>query len=127
MKSYNMLRKEPLSADKLDKFHEIYPILREIGLRQDTSTALAALAVWGERTQRKIAEIGISAQPNISVALYELVAQKHVKIVGYCRGKRIKPVAIYRLAHPLDEIAKDLLGLNLHMADQASGETCTSS
>ena len=124
MKSYNVMRKEPLSEEKLDKFHEIYPILREIGLRQDTATVLAALTVWGERTQGKIAEIGIASQPNISVALFELLAQKHVKIVGYFRGKRIKPVAVYRLARPVDEIAKDLIGLNLQMADHANGESC---
>jgi len=90
---------------------EITELFWDIGLRKNTARVLV-LTLWDiDLTARDMERVCDLRQPEVSIALTDLMKRKWIKVVNQVMVNKGRPVKIYRLAKSLEQILDELKGL----------------
>lgn len=91
-----------------DKDLEFAETIRSLGLPRNVAYTLTFLANVDEATSRDI-EMGTELrQPEVSIAMKELRGNNWVSVREYNREGKGRPVKIYKLGVPIDDIIEHL-------------------
>lgn len=94
-----------------DRDEEIANLFLEIGICKNSSKVLALLIRELDFSSRDMERICDLRQPEVSIALKDLITRGWVKIVRHVIENKGRPVSIYRLNKTLDEILDDIKGM----------------
>ena len=89
---------------------EIAELFIDIGIVKNTARVLVLIMKDIELTSRDLERMCDLRQPDVSMALKDLMARKWVKTVRNVIENKGRPVKIYRLSKRLDDILDDLKG-----------------
>lgn len=93
---------------------EIADLFWDIGVKRNTSRVLVLLLRDIDLTSRVIERVVDLRQPEVSIALSELIKRKWVKKVSQISENKGRPIIIYHLSKKLDdildELKKDIVG-----------------
>lgn len=87
---------------------EIAEIFGDIGLKRNTSRVLVLMLKDADVTSRDVERICDLRQPEVSIALKDLIVRNWVKDIRYDREGRGRPTVIYHLITSLDKILDQL-------------------
>lgn len=87
---------------------EIADLFWDIGLKRNTARVLVLLIKDADLTSREIERIVDLRQPEVSIALTDLMKKKWVRIVRQITENKGRPVKIYHLMISLDDILDEL-------------------
>lgn len=89
---------------------EIAELFLEIGLKRNTARVLV-LMIWDrDITSREIERVADLRQPEVSLALGDLMEKRWVRIVRQITESKGRPVKVYHLSRALDDILDDIKG-----------------
>lgn len=94
-----------------DRDEEIATLFFEIGIGKNSSKVLALLIRELDFSSRDMERICDLRQPEVSIALKDLITRGWVKIVKHVIENKGRPVSIYHLGKTLDEILDDIKGM----------------
>ncbi|PWR75214.1 hypothetical protein ACKUB1_15330 [Methanospirillum stamsii] len=94
-----------------DRDEEIANLFFEIGIGKNSSKVLALLIRELDFSSRDMERICDLRQPEVSIALKDLITRGWVKIVRHVIENKGRPVSIYHLGKTLDEILDDIKGM----------------
>ena len=94
-----------------DRDEEIANLFFEIGIGKNSSKVLALLIRELDFSSRDMERICDLRQPEVSIALKDLITRGWVKIVRHVIENKGRSVSIYRLGKTLDEILDDIKGM----------------
>lgn len=105
-----------------DGEEEIAELFWDIGLRKNTARVLV-LALWDvDLTARDMERVCDLRQPEVSIALTDLVKRRWINVISQITENKGRPVKIYHLARSLEQILDDLRGLIEGDYEKKSGE-----
>lgn len=89
---------------------EIADLFWDIGIRRNSARVLVLMLKDTDLTSRDIERSADLRQPEVSIALKDLMTRKWVKDVRTQTEKKGRPVVIYHLSTSLDDILEELKG-----------------
>jgi predicted transcriptional regulator len=87
---------------------EIADLFWDIGLKKNTARVLVLMIRDEDLTSRDIERICDLRQPEVSIALSDLMKRKWVKDIRHAREGKGRPTMIYHLVKSLDDILEEL-------------------
>ncbi|HOL40607.1 hypothetical protein [Methanospirillum sp.] len=87
---------------------EIADLFWDIGLKKNTARVLVLMIRDADLTSRDIERICDLRQPEVSIALSDLMKRKWVKDIRHSREGKGRPTMIYHLIKSLDDILEEL-------------------
>jgi len=87
---------------------EIADLFWDIGLKKNTARVVVLMIRDDDLTSREIERICDLRQPEVSIALSDLMKRKWVKDVRHAREGKGRPTMIYHLIKSLDDILEEL-------------------
>ena len=96
----------PLQFTKGDE--EIADLFWDIGLKKNTGRVLVLMIRDDDLTSREIERICDLRQPEVSIALSDLMKRKWVRDIRHAREGKGRPTMIYHLIKSLDDILEEL-------------------
>ncbi|MDD1728183.1 MAG: hypothetical protein LUQ50_03825 [Methanospirillum sp.] len=87
---------------------EIADLFWDIGLKRNTARVLVLMIKDMDLTSREIERVVDLRQPEVSIALTDLMKKKWVRIVRQITENKGRPVKIYHLVTSLDDILDEL-------------------
>ena len=87
---------------------EIADLFWDIGIRRNSARVLVLMLKDTDLTSRDIERSADLRQPEVSIALKDLMTRKWVKDVRTQTEKKGRPVVIYHLSTSLDDILEEL-------------------
>ena len=94
-----------------DGEEEIAELFWDIGLRKNTARVLV-LALWdADLTARDMERVCDLRQPEVSIALTDLVKRRWINVISQITENKGRPVKIYHLTRSLEQILEELRGL----------------
>ena len=101
---------------------EIAELLWDIGLKKNTARVLV-LILWDVNcTARDMERICDLRQPEVSIALTDLMKKKWIKVVNLISENKGWPIKVFHLARTLEQILDELKGLIEGDYEKKSGE-----
>lgn len=101
---------------------EIAELFWDIGLRKNTARVLV-LTLWDvDLTARDMERICDLRQPEVSIALTDLMKKKWIKVINLITENKGRPIKVYHLAWTLEQILDELKGLIEGDYEKKSGE-----
>jgi predicted transcriptional regulator len=105
-----------------DGEEEIAELFWDIGLRKNTARVLV-LALWDvDLTARDMERVCDLRQPEVSIALTDLVKRRWINVISQITENKGRPVKIYHLTRSLEQILEELRGLIEGDYEKKSGE-----
>ncbi len=87
---------------------EIADLFWDIGLKKNTGRVLVLMIRDDDLTSREIERICDLRQPEVSIALSDLMKRKWVRDIRHAREGKGRPTMIYHLIKSLDDILEEL-------------------
>ena len=87
---------------------EVIRLLVEIGLKTNEARILVVFFRGSELTSRELERIADLRQPEVSVAITGLSKRKWVFVSNLITENKGRPVKLFKLAEPIDEILDEL-------------------
>ena len=87
---------------------EVAEIFTDIGMKRLAARVLVMMLRDIELTSREIERVCDLRQPEVSIALSDLIGRKWVRKVGQTGEGKGRPVLLYRLGKTLDDILDEL-------------------
>lgn len=87
---------------------EIADIFRDIGLKRSSARVLTLLIKDVDLTSREIEKAVDLRQPEVSIAITDLMKRRWVTIVHQMTENKGRPMKVYHIARTLDEILDEL-------------------
>jgi len=88
--------------------NEVIRLLVEIGLKMNEARILVVFFRGGELTSRELERIADLRQPEVSVAITNLSKRKWIIVSSLITENKGRPVKVFNLAEPIDEILDEL-------------------
>ena len=89
---------------------EIADLFWDIGLKRNSARVLVLMIRDFDVTSREIERIVDLRQPEVSIALNDLLKKRWITITGQITENKGRPVKIYHLSRSLDDILEELKG-----------------
>ncbi|MDD1724763.1 MAG: hypothetical protein LUQ07_06520 [Methanospirillum sp.] len=89
---------------------EIADLFQDIGLKRNTARVLVLMISDADITSREIERVADLRQPEVSLALGDLMERKWVRTVRQISESKGRPVKIYHLSRRVDDILDDIKG-----------------
>jgi len=89
---------------------QIIDILTDVGLKSGEARVLVVLFKGYDLTSREVERISDLRQPEVSIAINQLIKRDWVYVTSHNTEKKGRPVKIYSLQHTVDEILDELKG-----------------
>ncbi|NLV27148.1 MAG: hypothetical protein GXY48_08285 [Methanomicrobiales archaeon] len=102
--------REKISLQFSERDEEIAVLFHEIGILKNSSRVLTIAIRGKEFTAREMERICDLRQPEVSIAIKDLISKKWIKITRNWMEKKGRPVLVYRLNKELDDILDDIKG-----------------
>jgi predicted transcriptional regulator len=103
-----------MSPDKIlslsDIDIQITDILTDVGLKSGEARVLVVLFKGYDLTSREVERISDLRQPEVSIAINQLIKRNWVYVTSHNTEKKGRPVKIYSLQHTVDEILDEIKG-----------------
>lgn len=87
---------------------EVAEIFTDIGVKRLAARVLVMMLRDVELTSREIERVCDLRQPEVSIALSDLIGRKWVRKVGQSGEGKGRPILLYRLCKTLDDILDEL-------------------
>lgn len=87
---------------------EIADLFWDIGLRRNSARVLTLLIKDVDMTSREIERVVDLRQPEVSIAITDLMKKRWVHIVHQITENKGRPMKVYHIAKTLDEILDEL-------------------
>lgn len=89
---------------------QITDILIDIGMKSGEARILVVLFKGYDLTSRELERISDLRQPEVSIAINQLIKRNWVFVTSHNTEKKGRPVKIYSLQHTIDEILDEIKG-----------------
>ena len=89
---------------------QIIDILSDIGLKSGESRILVVLFKGYDLTSRELERISDLRQPEVSIAINQLIKRKWVWVTSHITEKKGRPVKVYSLSRTIDDILDEIKG-----------------
>ncbi len=89
---------------------EIIDILSDVGLKSGEARVLVVLFKGYDLTSRELERISDLRQPEVSIAINQLIKRKWVYVTSHITEKKGRPVKVYSLQRSIDEILDEIKG-----------------
>jgi predicted transcriptional regulator len=89
---------------------QITEILIDVGLKSGEARVLVVLFKGYDLTSRELERISDLRQPEVSIAINQLIKRNWVFVTSHNSEKKGRPVKIYSLQHTVDEILDEIKG-----------------
>ena len=93
-----------------EKEEKIVDILAGLGIKKNVAKVVVYLSVVSEATSRVIERVTDLRQPEVSIAMRYLKENNWVEIQEKKKESKGRPVKIYRLSKPINEITDKIEG-----------------
>ena len=90
---------------------EIAELFWDIGLKKNTARVLVLLIRDIDLTSREMERVCDLRQPEVSIALTDLTKRKWIDVVRQIMENKGRPIKIYHMTKPLDDILEELKGI----------------
>jgi predicted transcriptional regulator len=97
---------------------EIISLLVEVGLKKHEARLLMVFFRGIEPTSRELERVTDLRQPEVSIGISDLSKRKWIYISSLLAANKGRPVKIYRLAKPVDNILDEIIEAILDGHDQ---------
>ena len=87
---------------------QITDILADVGLKSGEARILVVLFKGYDLTSRELERISDLRQPEVSIAINQLIKRKWVWVTSHITEKKGRPVKIYSLSLTIDEILDEI-------------------
>jgi predicted transcriptional regulator len=87
---------------------EIADLFWDIGLKRNSARVLVLMIRDFDVTSREIERFVDLRQPEVSIALNDLLKKRWIDIIGQITENKGRPVKIYHISRSLDEILEEL-------------------
>ncbi|HOJ96938.1 MAG TPA: hypothetical protein PK024_08915 [Methanospirillum sp.] len=87
---------------------KIADLFRDIGLKRNSARVLTLLIKDVDLTSREIEKAGDLRQPEVSIAITDLMNRMWVNIAHQMTDNKRRPIQVYHIARTLDEILDEL-------------------
>jgi predicted transcriptional regulator len=88
--------------------NEVIRLFVEVGLKMNEARILVVFFRGGELTSRELERIADLRQPEVSVAITNLSKRKWIIVSSLITENKGRPVKVFNLAEPIDEILDEL-------------------
>ncbi|PWR75207.1 hypothetical protein ACKUB1_15370 [Methanospirillum stamsii] len=89
---------------------QIIDVLSDIGLKSGESRILVVLFKGYDLTSRELERISDLRQPEVSIAINQLIKRKWVWVTSHITEKKGRPVKVYSLSRTIDDILDEIKG-----------------
>ncbi|NLV27915.1 MAG: hypothetical protein GXY48_12250 [Methanomicrobiales archaeon] len=89
---------------------QIIDILSDVGLKSGESRILVVLFKGYDLTSRELERISDLRQPEVSIAINQLIKRKWVWVTSHITEKKGRPVKVYSLSKTIDDILDEIKG-----------------
>ena len=87
---------------------QITDILTDVGLKSGEARILVVLFKGYDLTSRELERISDLRQPEVSIAINQLIKRKWVWVTSHITEKKGRPVKVYSLSLTIDEILDEI-------------------
>jgi len=87
---------------------KIADLFQDIGLKRNSARVLTLLIKDVDLTSREIEKAGDLRQPEVSIAITDLMNRMWVNIAHQMTDNKRRPIQVYHIARTLDEILDEL-------------------
>lgn len=89
---------------------QIIDILSDVGLKSGEARVLVVLFKGYDLTSREVERISDLRQPEVSIAINQLIKRKWVFVTNHITEKKGRPVKVYSLLRAIDDILDEIKG-----------------
>ena len=89
---------------------QIIDILSDVGLKSGEARVLVVLFKGYDLTSREVERISDLRQPEVSIAINQLIKRKWVWVTSHITEKKGRPVKVYSLSQTIDDILDEIKG-----------------
>ena len=89
---------------------QIIDILSDVGLKSGEARVLVVLFKGYDLTSREVERISDLRQPEVSIAINQLIKRKWVWVTSHITEKKGRPVKVYSLSRTIDDILDEIKG-----------------